>query len=103
MTERAVRPQSQDDKPGLAERWRQAVVPADASVQQVIHSLETSALQIVLVVGPDGTLVGTVTDGDIRRGLLRGLTLGSRVTSIIKRDPLVVPPEIGRETVLQLM
>lgn len=60
-------------------------------------------MQIVLVVSPDGTLLGTLTDGDIRRGLLRGLDLNSSIDAIIYREPLVVPPRLGRDTVLQLM
>ena len=39
-------------------------------------------------------------DGDIRRGLLRGLSLSSRVDDIVHREPLVAPPELGREIVL---
>jgi dTDP-glucose pyrophosphorylase len=85
------------------ERWRSALLAGDATLQQAIRCLDASALQIVLVVSPDGALLGTLTDGDIRRGLLRGLDLESPLTSIIKRDPLVVPPEITRDTVLQLM
>lgn len=83
--------------------WRKALLPADATLQQAIRNLDESALQIALVVSPDGTLLGTITDGDIRRGLLRGLGLSSPVTSIIKPDPLVVPPEMSRDTVFQLM
>ena len=60
-------------------------------------------MQIALVVSPDGTLIGTLTDGDIRRGLLRGSDLNSPIDSIIFRDPLVVPPQLGQDTVLQLM
>ena len=85
------------------DNWRRTLLGADASVQRAIRSLDESSLQIVIVVSPDGTLVGTITDGDIRRGLLRGLDLSSPVTSIVRRGPLVVPPEIPRDTVLQLM
>lgn len=82
--------------------WR-AVLPPDATIQQAIQNLDETALQIVLVMDQEGVLVGTVTDGDIRRGLLRGLTLDARIETITFRDPLVVPPELGRETALQLM
>ncbi len=83
--------------------WRKTLLSQDASLQQAVHCLEASALQIVLVVAADGTLVGTVTDGDIRRGLLRGLDLTSSVASIVRREPLVVPVGLERQTVLQLM
>jgi dTDP-glucose pyrophosphorylase len=72
-------------------------------MQQAIRCLDASGLQIVLVVSERGTLLGTLTDGDIRRGLLRGLDLSSPIETIVYRDPLVVPPQMSRETVLQLM
>jgi NDP-sugar pyrophosphorylase family protein len=57
----------------------------------------------VLVVSKGGTLIGTLTDGDIRRGLLRGLGLDSPIDSITYVHPLVVPPELGTDMVLHLM
>lgn len=74
-----------------------------ATVSDAIRSLSESALQIVLVVSPDDLLAGTITDGDIRRGLLRGLDLQSSINSIVNRNALVVPPQMERETVLGLM
>ena len=72
-------------------------------MQQAVHCLNESALQIALIVTSGGSLVGTLTDGDIRRGLLRGLHLQSPIDTIVQRDPLVVPPELGRAMVLQIM
>lgn len=86
-----------------ADRWRQALLPPDATVRQAIRSLVDSSLQIVLVTSADQVLIGTITDGDIRRGLLRGLDLNSPVDSVVHREPFVVPPELSREAVLQLM
>ena len=85
------------------EPWRKALLPIDSSLQLAIRCLDESGLQIAVVISPDGRMVGTLTDGDIRRGLLRGLTLASQVDDIIHREPLVVPPQWGRDTVLQLM
>lgn len=85
------------------DNWASALLPAEATLQQAIRNLDASGLQIALVVSRDGALIGTVTDGDIRRGLLRGSDLGSPIDAIMFRDPLVVPPQMGRDTVLQLM
>ena len=85
------------------ETWRNALVQPGATLQAAVKNLESTSLQIALMISGDGTLIGTLTDGDIRRGLLRGLDLNSPIDSIISRDPLVVPPQLGRETVLQLM
>jgi dTDP-glucose pyrophosphorylase len=83
--------------------WRKALLIAKATLHQAICCLDESSLQIVIVVEEDGRLLGTLTDGDIRRGLLRGLEMSSTVESIVHREPLVVPPQWGRDTVLQLM
>jgi len=86
-----------------AEPWRRVLVPEGATVHDAIRSLDGTGLQIVMVVAPDGVLCGTVTDGDVRRGVLRGAALTSPVAEVLHRDPLVVPPQLGREAVLQLM
>ncbi len=72
-------------------------------MQQAIRNLNETSLQIAMVVSGDGLLLGIVTDGDIRRGVLRGLDLTGSIDSITFRDPLVVTPQVERETALQLM
>ena len=84
-------------------RWHQAILPVDASIAQAIANLDHVAIRIVLVTNGNGELVGTLSDGDIRRGLLKGLNLQSPITGVIHHNPLVVPPAMGRELVMQLM
>lgn len=83
--------------------WRTTLMPEGGTVKDAIASLDHSGLQIVLVTDPSGRLAGTITDGDIRRGLLRGLGLDVPVSEILHGDPLVVPPSFSREAVLQMM
>ncbi|MGV8933480.1 MAG: nucleotidyltransferase family protein [Gallionellaceae bacterium] len=85
------------------EPWRQAMVQSSATIEEVIHNLNQVALKIVLVIGEVGELEGTISDGDIRRGLLKGLDINSPIASIIHRNALVVPPEMERAMVMQLM
>jgi dTDP-glucose pyrophosphorylase len=85
------------------ESWQNTLLPIDASIQQAIQNLSASGQQIALVINGDGELVGTITDGDIRRGLLRGLDITSPVETVVHRSPLAVPPEMTRNAVLQLM
>jgi dTDP-glucose pyrophosphorylase len=83
--------------------WCNTILSTGSTIQQAIRSLEISGMQIVLVVSKDELLIGTLTDGDIRRAFLKGMSLDSKIDNIIHLNPLVVPPEIGREHVLQLM
>lgn len=83
--------------------WRKAVLTSDATLHQAVRNLNDSTLQIVLVADASGVLVGTITDGDIRRGLLRGLGLDSAIDTVIKRDAFAAPTEMTREAALRLM
>ena len=86
-----------------ADIWRRATLPLDATIQQVIRNLNELSIQIVLVVNENGILEGTVSDGDIRRGLLKGLGLSSPAKGVVFRTPLVVPDGVGKDLVMQLM
>ena len=68
-----------------------------------LRSLERSGIEIALIVDDDDRLVGTLTDGDIRRALLREAPLDSPLAPYIQRDFTVVGPETGRAEVLDLM
>jgi len=85
------------------EAWRRALIPPAATLRDAIKNLDQTALQIILVADQDGALMGTITDGDIRRALLRGLGMATPVTDIMNPNPLVVPIGVNREAVLQMM
>jgi dTDP-glucose pyrophosphorylase len=85
------------------EFWTQAVLPPGSTIRQAAEVLNEASLRIVLVIDADGVLVGTISDGDIRRGLLKGLSLTSLIDSIVRKEALVVPPNLSRDVVVQMM
>lgn len=74
-----------------------------ATLRAAISSLEKTALRIVLVTGSDRLLLGTVTDGDIRRALLNSADLETPVSEIMCTSPLMVSEDIERSTALNIM
>lgn len=85
------------------DNWRDALLGSEATIGEAVRSLDRSGLQIALVVDRDDHLVGTITDGDIRRGLLRGLSLEASASEITHDEPMVVPPSLDSDIVLQIM
>jgi len=85
------------------ESWKKIVTNFNATVADAINILNKTGLKIVLIVSENGFLEGTISDGDIRRGLLKGINITDSVSEIIHSNSLVVPPEMKREMVLQLM
>lgn len=83
--------------------WKHAILRPSASIRDAIRNLNNVAIQIVLVTDEEGRLAGTVCDGDIRRGLLKGLDLDSPIESVLYRSPMVVPSSMSRDLVMQLM
>lgn len=85
------------------DNWHDALLGSDATIGEAVQSLDRSSLQIVLLMTGENRLAGTITDGDIRRGLLRGLSMDDQASAIMQSDPMVVPPTLDREIVLQVM
>lgn len=86
-----------------ADIWTKTLLSPLGSIGDAIKILNDTALKIVLVADSDLKLVGTVTDGDIRRGLLRDLTLASPISEVINTKPIVVPQNYTEEVVLKIM
>lgn len=84
-------------------RWRRALISPEATLAETIENLNTVAIKLALCVDAEGRLIGSVTDGDLRRGLLRGLTMRDPVREIANPNPLVVPEGADFDMVRAIM
>lgn len=78
-------------------------VAPDASIHAAMRAIDNGKMQIALVVDADGRLLGTVTDGDIRRALLAGKPMDAPVRGIIGTHPITLPLAAGRPAARRLM
>lgn len=83
--------------------WKQAIIGIDSKIEDAIQTLDRASLKIVLVTTPLGVLLGTISDGDVRRGLLRGCQLTSSISEIINSNPISVSPMTPKDVVTKLM
>jgi len=67
--------------------WKEISLNEENTIKDALTVLDQQAMQIVLIVSSQQNLIGTLTDGDVRRGLLKGETLNSSVTKIINKSP----------------
>jgi len=74
----------------------------NSTIKDALKIIDAGGMQIALVLDDDNKLVGTITDGDIRRGILKGLTLSDSIESIIFRTPTVCSVNDTKEDILKI-
>ena len=83
--------------------WSGAVLNENSIIEEAIMNLEASGLKIALIVNSNQQLVGIVTDGDIRRGFIRGSGLGSSVFDIMNSTPATVNEKVSPQQIAFMM
>lgn len=83
--------------------WKEACLKPLSTISDAIGVLESKALRIVLVVDDFGKLLGVVTDGDIRRGLIRHMNMNMPVSEVMCKTPTVASLKDDRDKILALM
>ncbi|MFA6196768.1 MAG: nucleotidyltransferase family protein [Sulfurimonas sp.] len=73
-----------------------------STIKEALKVIEGGSKKIALVVDNDKKLLGTLTDGDIRRALLNNLSLNDFVESIIFKTPVTCKENYNREEILEL-
>ena len=81
----------------------QTLIPIAASIKQAIETIERSEAKVALVIDESRRLMGTVTDGDVRRGILRGIGLDEPVARIMNTAPRVAHPDDDPAEMLDMM
>lgn len=83
--------------------WKTVAALPNTPLEQAIGVLDKGGLGIVLVTDSDDILLGTMTDGDVRRALLRHQTMVTPVREIMCSTPQVAELHWSREKRLSIM
>ena len=66
--------------------WSDTLVAPTASIHEAIKAIDSCSMQIALVVDADDRLLGTVTDGDVRRAILSGTSMDAPVGDVMNKE-----------------
>lgn len=68
--------------------FKEHLIRTGSSIKEALIQLDKLASDaIIFVVTEDNELVGSLTDGDIRRGLIKGITIDQAVEEVIQKNP----------------
>lgn len=85
------------------DRLSSVILQPGATILDAVKAIDAGGIQAALI-SPDGErLLGMVTDGDIRRAILRGATLESDATAAMNARPVSLSHPSSREQALALM
>lgn len=85
------------------QQWETVLIGPDMSLEEAVATLDRTALRIVLVVDNERRLLGTLTDGDVRRSLLKHLPLDIKVREVMCDAPQTVQRGWSKSRILAVM
>jgi dTDP-glucose pyrophosphorylase len=85
------------------DKWKNSILHSSNTLLETIQKIDSSPIQFMLVVNSEGRLEGVITDGDIRRAILKGIGLDSKIDGIMNRNPKTVPKNTSKDEILAMM
>lgn len=83
--------------------WKNLLIGPDASIEAAIQTIDQGGARIALVVDMEGKLLGTVTDGDVRRAIIGHKPLTDSIDGVMNLNPRTVTRSLDRQKVVALM
>lgn len=83
--------------------WKNVLVEPTSTLIEALEIINDEALRVVVVVDSNDYLLGVVTDGDIRRGLLRNLPLTAEVSQVMNKNPYTADADTSRDDLITIM
>jgi dTDP-glucose pyrophosphorylase len=85
------------------EKLKKFLIKPDISINQALKQMDESAKKILFVVDKNRKLLGTVTDGDIRRWILKRGSLNKSISNAMNKNPICLKKEYPSEEAKDLM
>ena len=87
----------------MTDNWKNVLIKPDQHIRDALELIDQGSLRIALVADEELRLVGVVTDGDIRRGLLKNLNLEDKISSVMNLYPYTAKKGTSRKDLLNIM
>ena len=83
--------------------WEQILISPSETIATAIGALNSTSMRILLVVDKERRLLGTITDGDIRRALIKKFDENITIENVMTKEPSTVSKGESRESIYGLM
>lgn len=83
--------------------WERALIGPEATFRNALESIDQTGAGIALVVDADRRLLGALSDGDLRRALIRGAGLEDKAIAAANPNPICVDQDQDRAATLAVL
>ncbi len=87
----------------ISEKCKKILVKPNLSLKAALKQIDKSALQVLIVVDDEERILGIVTDGNMRRAIIKGFDFDTSIQDIMTKNPIVISYKGNKEEALQLM
>jgi dTDP-glucose pyrophosphorylase len=87
----------------MTQQWKNVLIRPDSTIREALEIINREALRIALVTDSENTLLGVITDGDIRRGLLNNLDLTTHASMVMSKTPITADTNCTTEQLNEIM
>jgi dTDP-glucose pyrophosphorylase len=82
---------------------RPEVIPPNARLRDAVAAIEGGRKTIAVMTDASGKLLGTISDGDIRRAILKGAALDASASELVNRVPVTAREDTDDEDLIALL
>lgn len=83
--------------------WEQLLISPTTSILDTMQVIDKAAKQMAVIADENRVLLGIVTDGDIRRGILKHIPLTESVEKVMNPNPTIFPISTNKKYLKQFM
>jgi len=87
----------------ISEKYKKILVKPNFSLKTALKQIDKSGLQVLIVVDDKERILGIVTDGDVRRAIIKGLDFKTPIQVIMTKNPIAISYKSNKEEALRLM
>ena len=85
------------------ERLKKVLIKPNCTIRHALQQMDAMGEKTLLIVDEHNRLLGTVTDGDIRRWILKGKNLRENISDVMNCEPLSLKRDFDLELAKKLM
>ena len=87
----------------ISEKCKKILVKPTLSLKEALKQMDKTALQVLVVVDEEDRILGIVTDGDMRRAIIKGFDFKTPIQDIMTKNPVVISYKSNKREALWLM